>query len=226
MEWVRLPTGWIREGGLKSISWSNQGSGGIAALQLLIAIAHETVHKNTGSSTFDYAPASVQMSYDTLSTRAYISRALISKGKQLLREKNIISVAGVKPEKYSLAVLEHDAKWGKLPVKHLVDKQLNISPFKYFTHRKKVELNALKVFLLIVAFRDNKVNYAVMSYLAIEKLSGVDRNDIRAAISWLCSVSMIYIRCEVSEVLESNNTINMYYLQGISKRQHAGTSSR
>ncbi|MFQ3171365.1 MAG: hypothetical protein ACI9DG_001399 [Oleispira sp.] len=219
MEWVKLPTGWIREGGLRVITWKAHRSGGIAALQILIALAHAGKRRDIPISS-EADMEAVPISYTSLSDTINVSRTLISKGKLILRQLDLISVEGAKPEKYTLNYL-YDDKWGKLPMNSLINKSYKIRAFDNFKQRKKIELNALKIYLLIIAFRNDKTNYASISYPRIEELSGVDRNDIRNATSLLCSENMINISRSPAETTYEIH--NKYYLQGISNRHHLGT---
>lgn len=55
-EWVRLPSKWIEDGGLKQLQWTNSeasGSNNIAALMVLAPIAHHADDEGMAICTYD-----------------------------------------------------------------------------------------------------------------------------------------------------------------------------
>lgn len=183
-----LPTGWIQErAGLNAFKWdarANRDNGGqISALMLLVVIAHHT-NKETGLA---------RISYQVMADIVGISRDLISRGLNILEKQEII-YRGDKILRGSIKLNNATdlSGWGKLPASGLY-KNGRITAFDTFKLRNPVELEALKLYFLIVAFRDNKTNRAYISYTKIREHSGIPQNRIRPAISMLAANSLVAV---------------------------------
>ena len=78
-QWVRIPSGWIEEQGLRNLRWGKRGgSGHTAALMVLAPIAHFA----------DQSNGVAQLTYDQLQVATGLSRAKISEGLAVLDELN------------------------------------------------------------------------------------------------------------------------------------------
>lgn len=216
-DWVRVPTFWLRNKEtplLRSFSWSN-GDGGdhIAALMLYIALNQQTPNKEI----------KVRLTYEQLCLITSLSRAKVSAGIQFLEKICLIQIEK-KGRSNIYNIVNRDAKdgWGKLPTNKLYDDDGQIEPFKTFKLRAKTELNALKIYLLIIAFRNNKVNYTIISYEKICEYTGVSERYIRSALSLLINLKMINVD---KKLMDDNKEkrINVYWLCGLS-HHHAGNS--
>lgn len=217
-DWVRVPTSWLRNPQpplLRSFSWS-KGDGGdhIAALMLYIALNQQTPNKEI----------KVALTYENLCLITTLSRAKISAGIQFLEKIGLIQIEK-KGRSNIYNIVNRDAKdgWGKLPTNKLYDDDGQIEPFKTFKLRAKTELNALKIYLLIIAFRNNERNFTVISYEKICEYTGVSERDIRSALSLLINLKMI----DVDKKLIDDNTekrMNVYWFCGLS-HHHAGNSN-
>lgn len=195
-EWTTLPTGWIQhDRGLKTFKWSpkpeNDNAGQVAALMLLFVIAHHT-NKETGFA---------RLSYDKMSEATELSRAVIARGLNELERRGVIARDPQQTRgTITLNNATDEAGWGKLPANGLY-RNSRILAFDSFKLRSPVELDALKIYFLIVALRNNKTNRAYISYDKIKKHTGVWRNRIRPAISMLASNSLV----SVNHVLSSKS---------------------
>jgi hypothetical protein len=114
--------------------------------------------------------------------------------------------------------------WGKLPAKGLYSGK-SIGAFREFHLRKYVELNAMKLYLLVVARRDNKTNLAHMTYDQIEEKSGIDPSHIRSAIGLLATAGLMHIKRVPSSSSEFG-VANAYRLTYLDSYRHMGTSGR
>ena len=209
-----LPTAWMRSGGLRSFRWApGIGSGNTAALMALMSIAHATDETGTAKLTYD------QICYAT-----GLSRAKLSEGLGVLEVRKLVERSPQGRSTFRLVGLNPSEGWGKLPAKRLYDGN-RIAAFSEFKLRNAAELNALKMFLLIVAFRDNATNFAHLGYDKIDELSGIDRARIRSALSVLTYTGLVHTERFVSKV----NTFaisNAYRLAGLDSYRHAGTTGR
>lgn len=213
-EWVRLPTKWIQSGGLRSFHWdANRGSDNIASLMALLAIAHHV----------DDESGVARLTYTDLAICTNLSRAKLSGGLSVLEENNIIDREPHGRSTYRL-VYYGRAPWGKLPARRLYQHG-RIAALSDFYLRKPVELNALKLFFLVVERRNNNTNFANISYEKIQEYSGIQRHHIKSAISFLAANGLLYVEHVPSEV--SNYGIsNAYRLPYIDPYAHMGTIGR
>lgn len=219
--WVRIPTGWILDKEkypLRDYTWSDRDnkSNYIAALMLYICIAQQI-------DSADW----IQLSYKDFCTITSLSRAKVSSGLHILSEKNLIKIAtDYKTHKYKiLGYKEEGGGWAKLPSKYLYDyKEEQIKPFMSFKLRQRVEIDSLKLFLLLIALRDNQKNHATPSYETIYKYTGIQEKNIRSAISFLVSLDMIHVQ-KYGNTEELNKRNNFYRIIGIDGNRHAGNMS-
>ena len=217
LSWVKLPVAWIRDYGLADFKWAKGGGGReAAALMVLAAIAH-------------HAPDGVaKVSYDTLTEKLGISRALVSAGLNILVSRGIIE-RGSRQSTYVLANYTANANWAKLPAKALYGGGV-LQCFKTFKLRSKVELDALKLYFLFAALRDNDLNAAQVGYDKIEAWTGVRREGIAAAISLLVVSNLIRVENAISTSASTSKgeavTFNRYRLAHLDSYNHAGTSGR
>src|ERR1035438_4065606 len=65
--------------------------------------------------------------------------------------------------------------------------------FDDFRLRNATELNALKLFFLFVAQRGRDTNMANIGYDKIEEYTAIDRSKIKAAISRLVTIPLVYV---------------------------------
>lgn len=112
--------------------------------------------------------------------------------------------------------------------------------FKEFKLRKQVELNALKIYFLIAALRDNQENVARVSYKKISEYTGVSEGSIRSALTFLVHCQLIHIdndplKEKVSEERKLQDysayedvtrSLNIYRLVHVEPYIHRGTHNR
>lgn len=213
-EWVALPSKWIEDGGLKSFRWTNGGASNITALMALIAITHRT----------DPATGSCRMTYDDLCLTTGVSRASLSKGLTVLEQQGIIKRWGNGRSTYENLNFDMTTGWCKLPAKRLYQDR-EIVAFREFRLRRKVELNALKLYLLFASRRDRQTNLAIISYDKITEYTGIQRPDIKSAVSFLASLSLVYVEHLQSRTSEYGIS-NAYRLSGLNNHTHMGNIGR
>lgn len=211
--WVRLPTAWIAEGGLKAFSWrKGAGSFETAALMTLIALAHRT----------DQETGIAEATYDDLTAALGISRTSVSEGLDILAKRGQIGRTVAGRSSFKLEGFDRSEGWAILPAKHLYRND-EILAFRDFHLRKLAELDALKLYLLIVAGRDRLKNRAFLSYDKMEEKAGVPTNRIKAALSLLVVNHLVYVE---QNAREDVGVIQSYRLPQIETRLHGGTVGR
>jgi hypothetical protein len=215
--WMRLPSAWIRKGQLTRLSWHYRGKGAdnTAALMALTAIAHAVDEEN----------GVARITYDRLCEVTGLSRAKLSNGLVILKNIEILrSCTQDARSTYELADYNSTSGWAKFPVKSMYAAG-RIVAFDDFRLRKAVELDALKLFFLFVAYRDNGTNMATIGYEKINKYSGVKKERIKSAISFLASLSLVYVE-QVPSRINAYGVSNAYRIVGIDPFNHRGTRSR
>ena len=215
--WMRLPSAWIDNGDLRKLTWSHGGAGSdnTAALMALTVIAH-AADSETGVA---------QVTYDRICELTGLSRAKLSNGLEVLRNIGVVK-PGPQEARSTYALSGYDAStgWAKFPVKGMYSAG-RIIAFDEFRLRRVVELDALKLFFLFVARRDRRTNFANIGYEKIEEYAAVKRVRIKSAISFLASLSLVYVEHIPSQV-NSYGTSNAYRIVGIEPTVHMGTRGR
>lgn len=214
-EFVKLPTGWLEDGGLKAIRWDTNGSDGTAALMALTIIAHN----------IDPESGTAHVTYDMFAAAAGgMSKAKISAALRLLTKHGRIDRENLGQSTYSLSDYDPYSGWAKLPCRGLYNGDA-IDAFSSIKLRSRVELNALKLFYAIAARRDRKSNLAFMTYDQIYEYAGIRQGNIREAISWLISNGVI-----LTEKVPSRNNPEReaqgFRLRYIESFSHGGTVGR
>ena len=215
MSWVRLPTRWIQDGGLTALKWTQGiGSTNVAALLVLPVIAHNADNKGTAE----------RVTYNDLETATGLSRTKISNGLTRLYDLNLVRKDTEQQSRYHLLGFDPTKGWGKLPASGLYQRG-RIPAFHDFKLRKNTELDALKLYYAVVAFRDNNSNISRMSYPTVERYTGIPRNKIRSAISFLVANELMHVDLNRSEESEFR-VYNAYRLAHLDTRKHTGTKGR
>ncbi len=213
--WVRLPVGWIEQNGLTKLTWGADGLGSdnAAALMVLMAIAH---HADT-----DTGIASI--TYDRLEAATGLSRSKVSNGLDVLAKLGVIVRSPTGRSTYLLVDYD-EMPWGRMPAKRMY-KGAEIVAFREFKLRAQVELNALKLYYLITARRDWSTNIASISWDKIVEYTGIRRERLKSAISFLVANEMIQ-----TEQFRTNKSptgvFTGYRLVGIDPYRHLGTTGR
>lgn len=215
-KWVQLPSRWIvQDEGLKAFRWGPDGKGAdnTAALILLMVIAHHA----------DEESGATEITYDVIEKAAGLSRDKISKGLGILEERGIVVRRAGGRSRFHL-VGYGTPPWAKLPAKRLYTSG-RIMAFKDLSLRKIADLDALKVYLLLAALRDDRTDRANVSYDKIAAYTDIDRNRVKSATSVLASWSMLYIDHKPS-MTNPYGVANAYRLPGIDSYNHEGTTGR
>ena len=145
--WVRVPSMWIEDGGLKELQWTNakgSGSDNIAALMALAPIAHNADQDGLAKCT-----------YDQLSLATGLSRAKVSAGLSVLAALGLIEREPSGRSTFQLANYQVAGGWSKLPARRMYGSG-RIIAFEHFHLRTMTELHALKLYYLFARRRAGK----------------------------------------------------------------------
>lgn len=214
MEFAILPTGWITDPGklgLGSFKWQpREGARNVAALMLLIVMSHRA-DRHTGR---------MSVTYDDFQAATGLSRGKIAAGLNKLQASGLIKRLSAQSS-YLLVGIEEGLPWGKVPDKGLYTRD-TIPAFHNFTLRSPVELDALKVYLAIIARRDNGTNWARMNYDKLSALSTVPEGRLKKALSFLTANGLVVID-HVPSQTRSEGISNAYRMPQIYPYKNAGT---
>jgi hypothetical protein len=119
---------------------------------------------------------------------------------------------------------ERERGWCKLPAKRLYSGE-RIEAFDAFRLRVIAELDAMKLYLLFAARRDNESNLANISYDKITEFSGVERSRLKKAISVLAALGLVYVEHRTSTT-NDYGVANAYRLAHLDPYVHMGTRGR
>lgn len=214
---MRFPSGWVDRHGLRQLSWHYRGKGAdnIAALMALTAIAH-AADEETGVA---------RITYDKICEFTELSREKLSNGLNILKRIEVVKPGPDDARStYQLVGYDPYQGWAKFPVRSMYSAG-RITAFSDFRLRRRVELDALKLFFLFIARRDQKSNLANIGYEKIEEYSGVKRDHIKPAISFLASLSLVYVE-HVPSRANVYGVSNAYRIVGIDPHVHMGTRGR
>ncbi|MCX5890683.1 MAG: hypothetical protein NTY36_14745 [Deltaproteobacteria bacterium] len=192
LAWAKFPTRWILQTKLNLITWKEHKSDGIAALLVLIALAVKRNRDQIKGPPEDDV-SMVKATYDDIQELVAISRSKVANGLGLLLGLEIIERLKDNRSHYRIVGLDVGGAWGKLPQDWMMQKTERISVFEPFNLRSKSELDALKLYLLMVAFRDSKSGYAIIGYEKITGYTGVNARYIKKAKSHLISLELIHV---------------------------------
>lgn len=210
-DWVRLPTRWIEQKGLIDFAWVTGGGGDqIAALLTLIAIAHRTDEKGIARIT-----------YDEIERATNVSRAKIAGGLDVLETRKLIQREPDGQSTYLLEDFDLKSGWAKLPARGLYRNGM-MGFTQQFRLRDRTELNALKIYLLIVSRRSRDLNMALLNYETISNYTGLQRHQIKRALGTLNLCGLIQIE-RVRSWESDIGKANAYRLSHLDSNRHQGT---
>ena len=78
---------------------------------------------------------------------------------------------------------------------------------------------------MLIKFRDNDRNVAIIGYDKIHEYTGIPINDIKSSISHLINNGLIHVESDVSQVHNKRN-MNVYRITHIDPKYHRGTQSK
>ena len=227
-EWVKMPSYWLRDEKslpLCKMKWSGSNkSDQIAALMLYIVLVHYATEE---PSTRWAEPGISELTYTQLAMITGLSRAKIAGGLKILIDLNVIrKVNEGRNNAFKISNIENKGGWAKLPAKGLYADNLTKIPAFHACHlRHKNELNAMKLYLIILALRSNEKNFAIASYDKLSEYTGIPRNQIKPAISLLINLDLVHVESGKTD-LNMFATVNMYRPCHLDVRRHRGTTGR
>lgn len=210
--WAKLPTVWIRYGNkLRNFSVKDIGAS-IAGLKIYLAIVLKANYEP--NDDFDKSGCAA-ISFSEFEDLTGMSRALVAQGVKKLKEQDLIVIEKTgRPNIYRLEDFDDKRGWSKLPKRYLFgSKKLGkIQKITEFSMRHRAHLNALRIYLLLLANGNGK--WALLSYDKITEYTGMSRELIHPAISVLIDMQLINVS-SIETSLEKTKSPNKYIFRGL-----------
>lgn len=211
--WAQFPTKWIMQNTLRELRWKTHKSNGTAALLVLMALIFKRNLDRKRKQPQDDISI-VKATYEDIQRLVSLSRSKIASGLALLTTLEIIQSVGGYRSHFRLCGIDVQGGWAKLPQEHLLQGG-RMAIFEAFTLRSKSELDALKAYLLMAAFRSSKTGYAHIGYEKITDYTGVTAANLRKAKSHLISLGLIHSEFDNENALDKSKPPLRYKILGL-----------
>lgn len=167
------------------LRWRQHKGGATAALMVLFALA---IKSNLDQKTQGRAGNQVVATYEHIMALTNLSRGPIAKGLQLLRELGAITT--IKDGNgciYTLQGIDVPGDYCEFPQGHLLDGQTTMRRLKglHIAIKNRSSLDAMKLYMLLLAMRERYSNVARVSYAAIREYTGMRKEEISVAVQLL-----------------------------------------
>jgi hypothetical protein len=204
LQWAKFPTQWLKPSTssddeeqhfpLTELTWSRYAGTAIAAVLVLIALSIRLNQSHKGKAFEGGAVRSnsVAVTFEDLRQMTGLAKASISGALMLLEGFAAIQTQrSGRANAYKLVGLEQDGGWCQLPQGWLL-KPDGTFKLKQIP-RNRLALNALKVYLLLMHLRNNKLNTTAVSFTTITRWTGVRREDLPNALGTLSMMHLARI---------------------------------
>ena len=239
MAWAKFPSAWVKISltedqesddnfddsreltgetvGLRAITWRDHGSSGTAALIVLFGLAIISNLSQRGGKRRE--GNLVSATYTDLEDMTGLSRTMISKGLRILEE-----IEAIKTEKdgnrsvYALQGIDEDGKWCAIPQDHLLDGADYLKRLRGIreTIRRPASLYAMKMYILLLVFRDRRRNSTRISYNSISRYTGLRRDGISLGWQILASWQLGWLADDSEDPLrKGERRHNRYKIRGL-----------
>ncbi|WP_236233368.1 MarR family transcriptional regulator [Pseudomonas tohonis] len=233
-QWAKLPLRWVHKGGLtkftdrairkvpvdmpfmpagfmvdSEVDVEALRNECIAALRLYLVLCCRA----------DFKTGVVSATYPQLTRFAKMSRALIARSFTRLEMEGLVVRQPQAKKSGTVVQIEgwnDEYAWGKIPKLWLhdggSDRMRLLADFNYC----KASLDALKVFIAILSFRDRaRAGIARVSYTTLSEITGVPRYRVADAITKLYGMNLISFRQGDYRDLDPMDRTNRYLVRGL-----------
>jgi hypothetical protein len=203
--------------GLSHLRWRQHKGGATAAIMVLFALAIKSNldQKKDGQRINNQVIAT----YEDLMALTNLSRGPIAKGLELLRELGAITTKkNGNGCIYTLEGIDVAGGYCELPQDHLLDGQNVMRRLKglHIAIKNRSSLDAMKLYMLLLAFRERKFNVARVSYVAIRQYTGMRKEEISVAVQLLMGAHLIRLaRDEEVPLKGGQHRHNRYVITGL-----------
>lgn len=206
--------------GLSHLRWRLHKGSGTAALMLLFALSIKSNldQKTNGRRTGNQVVAT----YEDLMALTNLSRGPVAAGLEILRELGAITTAkNGNGCVYTLLGIDTPGDYCELPQGHLLDGQTVMRRLKglHAALKNRSSLDAVKLYMLLLALRDRHWNVARASYATIREYTGLRKEEISVAVQVLLGAQLIRLaRDEEVPLKGGQHRHNRYVVSGLSGR--------
>lgn len=205
------------KGGLAMLQWRQHKGASTAALLLLFALSviSNRAQRRDGLRKDEMIAAT----YEQIQEMVPLSRKLIADGLQLLQ-----MVGAIRPVRegrrnlYALVGINEAGKWCQLPQQHLHNTHSYLHRLQLFVDqiRRPTSLHALKLYMLLLAFRENHANFAAISYEKIMTYTLMRREEVSVAIQLLVATQLCRLLSDEELPRRPDDPMhNRYYVCGL-----------
>ncbi len=205
------------KGGLLMLQWRQHKGAATAALLILFALAiiSNRAQRKNGLRQDN----TVAATYPEIQAMVPLSRKMVNHGLQLLVMLEAIDQHRVgRACTYTLRGIDQSGHWCALPQAHLHNRQAHLYRLQHFVDqiRRPSSLHAVKLYMLILAFRDRHTNFAAIGYDKIGMYTGLRRDDISTAVQLLVSMQLVRLLTdEEEERRQGDRHHNRYVVCGL-----------
>lgn len=204
--------------GLSYLRWRQHKGSATAAIMVLFALA---IKSNLDQKVLGPRVGSqVVATYEDLITLTNLSRRPISQGLKILRELGAITtIKNGNGCIHTLVGIDTPGKYCALPQEHLLDGQTVMRRLKglHTAIKNRSSLDAMKLYMLLLALREKKSNVARASYSTIREYTGMRKEEISLAVQLLQGALLIRLaRDEEVPLASGQHRHNRYIFIGLS----------
>ncbi len=219
--WAKFPNQWVFDGkGLSNLAWRDHRTTALAAIMVMIALAvrlnlsHRTREQNR--LVLDAPKLKVRATLDDLQDLTGFARATVVKALDLLKGFNAIRVSKEgRSNVYELVDIDKDGKYCQIPQEHLLNGSTRTLNRLAKMPRTRISLLAMKVYMVLLVRRNQRVNTTSISYSKLSGLAGVRREELFQALSHLTALDLIGLSDDV-DARQDIDKSNRYKIVGLS----------
>lgn len=195
-----LPTWWVRNLGLIDFEGGSQAGSSIAALKVVIGL----------SLVMDFHTKTAKNSITDIERLTGLSRPMVCKGIRALEEQGIVEInRDEHVHQYTLTMQDGDSGWAKLPYERMRKRLPELS------NRGVIPLAAMKIYLLLAAWRPNESVQISVTYDRLRNETGIQKRHIRPALDILYSHSLLRVDVNAMAEQKKKHSNNIYILLGL-----------
>jgi hypothetical protein len=195
MSFAKFPSAWLGKADncpLKDLEWRKYRTQATAALILLMALSIRLNQAQRGRQRGEKRLTKVSVTYDDLRAMTGFARATISKGLMLLQGMGAIAIDNEsRASVYELNGVETPGCFCQLPQSYLLwNSNDELRRLRQLPTKFRVGLNAMKLYVLMLKYRNQAYNTTAIGYEAIMKHTGMRREDIPEAMGMLSALEL------------------------------------